>query len=54
MKKSEKNAWGGKDRDGLYLDYQVDFGVKQVQTKDTLVWQRNGVVPEEFSPKYIE
>lgn len=54
LKKSEKNAWGGKDRDGLYLDYQVDFGVKQVQTKDTLVWQRNGVVPEEFSPQYIE
>lgn len=54
LKKSEKKAWGNKDRDGLYLDYQVDFGVKQVATKDTLVWHRNGVVPEEFSPQYIE
>lgn len=54
LKKSEKKAWGNKDRDGLYLDYQVDFGVRKIQTKDTLVWQRNGVVPEEFSPQYIE
>lgn len=54
LKKSEKKAWGNKDRDGLYLDYQVDFGVKQIQTKDTLVWQRRGVKPEEFTPKYVE
>lgn len=54
LKKSEKKAWGNKDRDGLYLDYQVDFGVKQIQTKDTLVWQRRGVKPEEFTPQYVE
>lgn len=54
LKESEKKAWGNKDRDGLYLDYQVDFGMKKLQTKDTLVWQRNGVVPEEFSPQYVE
>lgn len=54
LKKSEKKAWGNKDRDGLYLDYQVDFGVRKIQTKDTLVWQRRGVVPEEFTPEYVE
>ncbi|WP_307757556.1 DUF5627 domain-containing protein [uncultured Mediterranea sp.] len=54
LKDSEKLAWGNKDRDGLYLDYQIDFKVKQVATKDTLVWQRRGVVPEEFTPKYVE
>ena len=55
LKKSEKKAWGNKDRDGLYLDYKVDFGgVKQLQTTDTLVWQRRGVTSEEFTPKYVE
>ena len=54
LKKSEIKAWGNKDRDGLYMDYRVDFGVKQLQTKDTLVWQRRGVKPEEFTPKYVE
>lgn len=54
LKDSEKLAWGNKDRDGLYLDYQIDFKIKQVATKDTLVWQRRGVVPEEFTPKYVE
>lgn len=52
--KSEKKAWGNKDRDGLYLDYKIDFGVKQYETKDTLVWQRRGVSLEEFSPSYKE
>jgi hypothetical protein len=52
--KSEKKAWGNKDRDGLYLEYKIDFGVKQYETKDTLVWQRRGVALEEFIPTYKE
>lgn len=52
--KAEKKAWGNKDRDGLYLDYKIDFGAKQYETKDTLVWQRRGVAFEEFSPTYKE
>lgn len=54
LEKSEKKAWGNKDRDGLYLDYQIDFGVKKYATKDTLVWQTRGIDKEDFNPKYKE
>lgn len=54
VEKAEKKAWGNKDRDALYLDYKIDFGMKQYETKDTLVWQRRGVTSEEFSPTYKE
>lgn len=51
--KAEKKAWGNKDRDGLYLDYQLDFGGGvSVATKDTLVWRDRGVKKEEFTPYY--
>lgn len=50
--KAEIKAWGNKDRDGLYLDYTVDFGGAQVATKDTLVWQRRGGLPGSFIPVY--
>lgn len=52
VKKGEKKAWGNKDRDALYLDYNIDFGGKKFATKDTLVTQDRGVVYEEFSPTY--
>lgn len=54
LNKSEKKAWGNKDRDGLYLEYQIDFGMKKYATKDTLVWQGRGVDRELFTPKYMK
>lgn len=54
VSKGEKASWGNKDRDALYLEYNIDFGVKQYQTKDTLVVQTRGVSFETFSPVYKE
>lgn len=52
--KGEKKAWGNKDRDALYLDYTINYGIKQVATKDTLVLQTRGTNKMElFTPKYI-
>ena len=49
----EKKAWGNKDRDALYLDYTVDFGIRKCATKDTLVMQTRGTNKiETFVPKY--
>ena len=49
----EKNSWGNKDRDAIYLEYDVDFGFKQIATKDTLVLQTRGTNKlEVFAPKY--
>lgn len=51
--KSEKKAWGNKDRDGLELNYTIKFAdgfTKSVHEK--LVWQRSGVTIEEFAPVY--
>lgn len=55
----EKKAWGNKDRDGMELDYTVDFGVDDLGnaiekgvTHEKLVWQRSGVSLEEFAPVY--
>lgn len=52
--KAEKKAWGDKDRDGLYLDYKVQFADgATVATKDTLIWQSRGVKPQsEFQTTY--
>ena len=52
VKDGDKNSWGSEDRDVLYLDYEVDFQVKQYQTKDTLVVRDRGVTIETFSPSY--
>ncbi len=55
----EKLAWGNKDRDGMELNYTVDFGVDDLGnaiekgvTHEKLVWQRSGVTVEEFEPVY--
>ena len=48
----EKKAWGNKDRDGIYLEYEVDFGPKVYAIKDTLVSRSREVVMETFSPTY--
>lgn len=50
VKKGEKESWGNKDRDALYLDYKVNFEDFNVTTKDTLVLRDRGVKAEFFSP----
>ncbi len=48
VKKGEKKSWGDKDRDALYLDYNVTVGAKLYSTKDTLVLRDRGVAKETF------
>lgn len=50
VKKGEKNSWGSKDRDALYLDYTVNLPDFSVATKDTLVLRDRGVKVEVFNP----
>lgn len=50
VEKGEKNSFNNKDRDGLYLDYTIDFGTTQCATKDTLVMRDRQVKPEFFTP----
>ena len=54
VSKGEKKSWGNKDRDVIYLDYQIDFSGKKYVTKDTLVVRNRGVSVEEFTPSYVE
>ena len=56
---SEKKAWNNKDRDGLELNYTVDFGtddygnaIDKGSTHEKMVWERSGVSFEEFTPVY--
>ena len=49
VKKGDKNSWGNKDRDVLYLQYNVDInGTQQYNTTDTLVVRDRGVAMETF------
>jgi hypothetical protein len=50
VKKGEKNSWGSKDRDALYLNYQIDLNDMHVTTADTLVSRNRGTVLETFTP----
>jgi hypothetical protein len=51
--KTEKLAWGNKDRDGLYLDYTLQVGnYTKMAVKDTLVLQTRGVSKENFNIYY--
>lgn len=50
VKDGEKNSWGSKDRDALYLDYEINLEQMHVATKDTLVLRNRGVTAETFSP----
>lgn len=53
VKNGEKNSFGNQDRDGLYLDYKVDFGPRQIETSDILVLRSRQIVPEfNFNPTY--
>lgn len=52
VSKGEKNSFGGKDRDGLYLDYSVNFKNQNnllYATKDTLVVRDRAVQAEYFT-----
>lgn len=50
IKKGEKNSWGSKDRDALYLKYEVNIAGMKVATTDTLVMRDRTVTLETFSP----
>lgn len=50
VKKGEKNSWGAKDRDALYLNYTVNLPNFNVATNDTLVLRDRGVKVEVFNP----
>ena len=49
-KRGEKNSWGNKDRDALYLDYQVNLPGFSVASTDTLVMRDRAVTMEVFAP----
>lgn len=53
--KGEKKSWGNKDRDVIYLDYNITSasGVTYA-TKDTLVVRDRGVAIETFKPLYVK
>lgn len=50
VKRGEKNSWGSKDRDALYLSYQVTMPGMQVAASDTLVMRDRSVTMETFTP----
>jgi hypothetical protein len=50
VKKGEKNSWGTKDRDAIYLSYQVTLPDMQVSSTDTLVLRDRAVTMETFTP----
>ncbi len=50
VKKGDKNSWGNKDRDVLYLNYKVDLTSFSVATQDTLVMRDRAVTMEVFNP----
>lgn len=52
VKKGEKNSWGNKDRDAIYLNYTIEMTGKTYTTKDTLVVRDRGIKVETFSPAY--
>lgn len=50
VKKGEKNSWGSKDRDALYLSYEVNLPDMKVVSTDTLVARDRAVTMETFTP----
>ena len=50
VKRGEKNSWGNKDRDAIYLNYSVKLPGINVSTADTLVIRDRGVALETFTP----
>ncbi|MBO4244732.1 MAG: DUF1735 domain-containing protein [Bacteroidales bacterium] len=54
--KSEKLAWGNKDRDGLYLNYTIDLGDCKYSSQDVLVARDRGTAGsvQTFKPVYTQ
>ena len=52
VRNGDKNSWGNKDRNALFLDYTVDYGARSVATLDTLAVKSRNVSAEFFTPKY--
>lgn len=50
VKKGEKNSWGAKDRDAIYVNYEIDLPQMRVASTDTLVLRDRGVTMATFSP----
>jgi len=50
VKRGEKQSWGNKDRDALYLNYVVELNDMRVSSTDTLVLRDRGVAFETFNP----
>lgn len=50
----DKNSWGNKDRNALFLNYTVKYENVQCVTEDILVVQTRNVKSEEFSFEYRE
>ena len=50
VKKGEKNSWGAKDRDALYLNYVMEMPGMRMSTADTLVARDRAVTMETFTP----
>jgi len=49
VKRGEKQSWGNKDRDALYLNYVVELNDMRVSSTDTLVLRDRGVAIETFT-----
>lgn len=47
-------AWGGKSRDAMFLDYDIEVGTERVKVMDTLLFRDKGVGFEEFLPTVVE
>ncbi|MFA9193513.1 DUF5627 domain-containing protein [Flavobacterium sp. FBOR7N2.3] len=52
VKRGEKNSWGAKDRDAMYLSYNVNYSNFNISTTDTLVLRNRGVKAEVFTPDF--
>lgn len=50
VSKGEKKSWGNKDRDAIYLQYEIDHPQFRMNSVDTLVLRNRGVGLETFSP----
>ena len=50
VKKGDKNSWGNKDRDALYLKYDINLSGINVSSSDTLVMRDRAVTFETFTP----
>lgn len=50
VKRGDKNSWGNRDRDVLYLNYQVNLSNFNVASTDTLVMRDRAVTMELFTP----